>query len=125
MERKQRILIFDDERDGLEIYTKVLSNKGYEVFTRAHCLDCLDVVGFFHPDVIFMDHNMPGKCGLEATAALKSHAEFRQIPVIYFSSNDELEKLARKAGADAYLPKPCNMKMMEDAIQQAINMNHH
>ncbi|RYD55342.1 MAG: response regulator [Sphingobacteriales bacterium] len=124
MTPKTRILIFDDDRDSVTIYSKVLDRKGYEVVTRAHCLDCLEVVGFFHPDVIFMDHNMPGKCGLEAVASLKSHAEFRSIPIVYFSSSAELERLARKAGADAYLQKPCTMTTFEKAIQTAISISH-
>lgn len=124
MAPKTRILIFDDDRDSVSLYTKILQERGYEVFTRNHCLDCLEVVGFFHPEVIFMDHNMPGKCGLEAVAALKAHAEFRAIPIVYFSSSDELDKLARKAGADAYLQKPCSIKTFERAIHNALSINH-
>lgn len=124
MIRKQRILIFDDDRDSVLLYSKILKEKGYEIYTRAHCLDCTEVVGFFHPDVIFMDHNMPGKCGLEAVAALKSHAEYRNIPIVYFSSSDELDKLARKAGADAFLQKPCTIKTFENAIHNALELKH-
>ena len=121
MTQKTRILIFDDDRDSVGIYSKVLQSKGYDVFTRAHCLDCIEVVGFFHPDVIFMDHNMPGKCGLEAVASLKSHAEFRSIPIVYFSANNDIKALAQEAGADAFLAKPFDLEELEKVIEKLMD----
>ena len=68
--------------------------------------DLATAVETFRPGLIFLEHDMRGICGTDLTQMLKSHLEFKKIPVIYFSHLDDIIRLAKQAGADGYLRKP-------------------
>lgn len=105
----KRILLIDDDLDHLLTCNLLLRDKGYEVLTLDGCEEMdefMDAVETFKPNLIFLEHDMRGICGMDLTRMLKSHAIFRGIPVIYFSGRDDIVRLARSAGADSYLKKP-------------------
>ena len=88
MESIKRVLLIDDDLDHLLICNLLLRRKGYEVLTLAGCEnmeELTEAVRTFRPDLIFLEHDMRGICGMELTQMLKSHSEFKKIPVIYFS----------------------------------------
>jgi CheY-like chemotaxis protein len=79
------------------------------VMTLAGCenmKELEDAVDAFRPDLVFMDHDMRGICGMDLTRMLKAHPTFASIPVIYFSGRDDIVGLAKQAGADGYFGKP-------------------
>jgi len=109
MVQPKRILLIDDDYDHLLTCSLILQRRGYEVLTLAGCEKMEELsaaVGTFKPGLIFMEHNMRGICGMDLTQMLKSHSEFKKIPVIYFSHRDDITQLAKQAGADGYLRKP-------------------
>ena len=59
------------------------------------------------PDVIFMDHLMPGMDGFQAIAAIKGNPDTAMIPVVMYTSQEgELYvSQARALGAVGVLPK--------------------
>jgi CheY-like chemotaxis protein len=118
MSGKARILIFDDDPDILELCTIILSGRGYEVHTEQSCRTLLDTVASVSPDLIFMDNWIPDTGGIEATRSLKAHSRFRQIPVIYFSANNDVPQLAAQAGADDYINKPFDILGLEEVISR-------
>ena len=113
---EKRILICDDDSDILSICTYILEEQGWEVHTRTHCNNILDVIGEIKPQVILMDNWIPETGGIKATQAIKSVEEFRNIPVIYFSANNDIKSLAEQAGADTYLAKPFDIDELERVI---------
>ena len=109
MEQTKRILLIDDDYDHLLTCSLILQRRGYAVLTLAGCENMEDLataVETFRPGLIFLEHDMRGICGTDLTQMLKSHLEFKKIPVIYFSHLDDIIRLAKKAGADGYLRKP-------------------
>jgi two-component system cell cycle response regulator DivK len=102
----QRILIIDDEPETLELCTFLLRRKGYEVMAHSGCDNLFAIVEEFSPHLIFMDHNMPHLCGTDAIQLLKSQTNFKHIPIILFSAENNIEQLAKEAGADSWLKKP-------------------
>ena len=67
----------------------------------------LDYLNDKRPDVIFMDHMMPGMDGLEAVSAIKNNPDTATIPIMmYTSQKGELYVgQARALGAVGVLPK--------------------
>lgn len=101
-----RVLCIDDEPDHLQISKTILQRSGYEVLTLSDCRNLMDAVREFRPVLIFLDHNMPQMTGTVATKMLKADASTRHIPIIYFTSDNNIESLASAAGADGWIRKP-------------------
>lgn len=117
----KRILLIDDDLDHLLICNIVLRRKGYEVLTLAGCEkmeELEEAVGTFRPELIFLEHDMRGICGMDLIRMLKSHSEFKKIPVIYFSGRDDIVQLAKQAGADNYLRKPFVVDGLIDMVRR-------
>jgi DNA-binding NtrC family response regulator len=113
---EKRILICDDDADILSICTYILEEQGWEVHCRTHCNGILDVIREIQPQVILMDNWIPETGGIKATQSIKAVDEFRNIPVIYFSANNDIKSLAEQAGADTFLAKPFDIDELERVI---------
>lgn len=116
MNSQGKIILIDDDPDHQHLLGKMLRNKGYRVHNLLGCgslQGMMDAVLLFQPDLIFMDHSMPQVCGIEATRTLRSYPVTKNIPVIYFSGEDDIEVLSEKAGADAFLRKSFKPQEMQ------------
>lgn len=114
----KKVFVFDDNVDILELCTIILEDAGYEIKTSSTSNNIIDQVLTFTPDIIFMDNWLPDVGGIEATRALKAHAVLKDIPVIYFSANNDVKSLADQAGADGYLSKPFDIEELEKIISK-------
>ena len=115
----KRVLVCDDEQDILDIIEFVLVDAGWEVVTTTHVNNILDQVEEAHPSVILMDNWIPGTGGIAATRAIKSHPQFKEIPVVYITANNDITYLADQAGADFALPKPFDLDLLEKVVADA------
>jgi CheY-like chemotaxis protein len=116
MTQPKKVLIFDDDSNILELCSIILMDSGYHVETSETSHDIIEKVTLLRPDVILMDNWIPEIGGIKATQLLKQHDEFKNIPVIYFSANNDIHVLAEAAGADAYLPKPFDLVELENIV---------
>lgn len=114
----KRILIFDDDIDILSICSYILEELGWEVHTSTNCNNIVEKVRNVTPDVILMDNWIPDTGGIVATQTLKNDKELKNIPVIYFSANNDIQSLAKQAGADSYLEKPFDIEELENIINR-------
>lgn len=115
-----RIAIFDDDEEILAICRFILEDKGWEVFTFVDCNEITGKVSSVSPDVILMDNWIPDEGGVIATRKLKKDEHLKNIPVIYFSANSDIELLASHAGAESYLAKPFDIEELERYINIAV-----
>jgi two-component system cell cycle response regulator DivK len=116
MAEQKKVFIFDDNADILELCTIILEDAGYEIKTSSTSNNIISQVTAYTPDIIFMDNWLPDIGGIDATRELKSHEKLKNIPVIYFSANNDVMLLADQAGADGYLSKPFDIHELEDII---------
>ncbi|SHK63601.1 response regulator [Epilithonimonas mollis] len=117
---KKKILIFDDDTTLLELISIIFEDGGYEVDISQTSHNILEKVSEFHPDIILMDNWIPNIGGIEATKLLKSKEEFRNIPVIYVTANNDIEALAASAKADDYVAKPFDLDDLERKVAKYI-----
>jgi two-component system cell cycle response regulator DivK len=115
----KRVLVCDDDVNISEIVALVLTDADWEVYTIPDCNDMIEKIETINPSVIFMDHKIPDEGGIVATQIIKSHPEYREIPVIYFTASQDIDALAEKAGADYILQKPFNIKQLEETVSKA------
>jgi CheY-like chemotaxis protein len=116
--KKASVLICDDDQDILEVTRTVLELKGFHVNTLSDCNDIVQVVNSLRPGLILMDLWIPDVGGAMATRLLKSEEDTRNIPVVLFSANNNIEKVAVECGADDFLRKPYDIKDLENKVEQ-------
>ncbi|MET3036861.1 response regulator [Chryseobacterium sp. NRRL B-14859] len=117
---KKKILIFDDDAAILEVVTIIFEENGYDVKISETSHDILEKVAEYKPDVILMDNWIPKIGGVEATRLLKNSEEFKHIPVIYVTANNDIVALASEARADDYVSKPFNLDDLEEMVEKHI-----
>ncbi len=120
----KKIVIFDDDEDILSICSYVLEEQGWEVHAFTDCNNVAEKVSAIHPDVILMDNWIPDAGGIVATQTLKNDNRLKNIPVIYFSANSDIQLLASNAGAESYLAKPFDLQQLEQVIDSVLVNNN-
>jgi CheY-like chemotaxis protein len=103
----KRALIVDDSRSARVILSRMLEGYGLQVDTSESAEQALEFLRQGRPDVIFMDHLMPGMDGFQAIQAIKGNPDTATIPVVMYTSQEgELYvSQARALGAVGVLPK--------------------
>lgn len=116
----KKIIIFDDDEDILSICSYILEEQGWEVHTYTDCNNITEKVLSILPDVILMDNWIPDAGGIIATQTLKKSDALKNIPVVYFSANSDIQILADHAGAQTYLAKPFDLEELERVINKVL-----
>lgn len=100
-------LIVDDSRTARVVLKRMLENHALDVDTAESAEIALDYLNDHRPDVIFMDHMMPGMDGLEAVSAIKNNPDTATIPIMMYTSQkgEVYVGQARALGAVGVLPK--------------------
>ena len=100
-------LIVDDSRTARAVLRRILETHNIDVDTAESAEAALDYLAEYRPDVIFMDHMMPGMDGFEAVSAIKKNPRTATIPIMMYTSKkgDVYVGQARALGAVGVLPK--------------------
>ena len=112
---RARVLIADDETAVREVLRNFLTRQGYLVSAVETGREALDAVTTFQPDVIVVDMVMPGLSGVDVLAALRRAGV--HVPVILISAHDVRDV---GEGFFAVLVKPFNLRMLADAVANAV-----
>ncbi len=123
MSRPKRILLIDDDVDHLSLCKLILQRNSYEVAILSDHTLLMETLLTFNPDLIFVDHNMRDITGNEITKMIKSNSSSKRIPVVYFSSCDDIEIRAKEAGADGYISKPFEFPSLLDISKKYLGKN--
>jgi CheY-like chemotaxis protein len=110
--RYKNILLIDDDDDDQEIFLSAVE----ELSGSVHCIalsgatDALQKLTskILHPDVIFLDLNMPIMNGQQFLVEIKKNEELKNIPVIIFSTTSHCTTIqhTKKLGAFDFITKP-------------------
>ena len=103
----KRALIVDDSKSARLFLARVLEKYDIDVDSAENAEAAIDYLGSNRPDVIFMDHLMPGMDGLQAVRAIKNDPRTATIPIMMYTSQEGEVYLgqARALGALGVLPK--------------------
>jgi len=100
-------LVVDDSKTARVTLKRMLEKQSIDADTVDSAQMAIDYLVEKTPDVIFMDHMMPGMDGLQAVEAIKSNPETATIPIMMYTSKegDLYVSQARALGAIGILPK--------------------
>lgn len=103
-------LVVDDSRSARMMLQRLLSKINVQAEAVESAEEALKYLERQQPDVIFMDHMMPGMDGLEATQLIKSNPLTAAIPTIMYTSKEgrEYQEIALSHGAQGVLAKPAS-----------------
>ena len=103
----KRALIVDDSKSARLFLARVLEKYDIDVDSAETAEAAIDYLSANRPDVIFMDHLMPGMDGLQAVHAIKNDPRTATIPIMMYTSQEGELYLgqARALGAFGVLPK--------------------
>jgi len=119
-EEKYSILFIEDNLELLEFLSDKFRDQ-YNVFTsdgKEAIKSVLEIV----PDIIVCDLNLPEKDGFEICEILKRDLRTSHIPTIILTALDNQEShiKALQSGADLYLTKPFNLRMLTQSINSLL-----
>ncbi|NEQ54461.1 MAG: response regulator [Leptolyngbya sp. SIO3F4] len=132
---KAALLVVEDSDEDFEVLQifmedMAVKNPIYRCTTGDKALDFLyrnqnqGAVGSLPlPSMILLDLNLPGTDGREILERLKQDEEFREIPIVIFTTNSDPRdiKFCYKKGANGYLIKPVGTERFEKAIQAFVD----
>jgi len=119
-------LLVDDSKSARFALRKLLERNGLRVDIAENAEQALGYLNDNRPDVIFMDHFMPGMDGFEAVKILKNQPGTASIPVVMCTSKDGDAYMAeaQAIGAVDILSKPAtpgSLEIVLDKLCQAAN----
>jgi CheY-like chemotaxis protein len=88
--------------------TYILSEEGCEIISSSDS-SIIKQLQTINPAMVFMDNRLTDGFGRDFCRQIKSDPETSRFPVVLFSANMDLEKIASDSWADAYLAKPFDM----------------
>ena len=121
----KKIVVIDDCNLTRAIISDMLQEAGYVVATADSGMSAnIHIYTTPPPDLIIIDVEMPQLKGDFKVKLLKKRKESANIPILLISAKSEsvLNKLAHDSGADGYLSKPLDKKVVLATIGSVLNL---
>lgn len=121
----KRVLLVDDEPKLVLLMEARLKVNGYEVLTANNGQTALEVAKKEKPDLIILDLMLPQMDGYKVCALLKKDMRYAKIPIIMFTARAQQEdiRLGEEVGADAYITKPFEPKILLSKMEELLGRN--
>lgn len=111
-------LVVDDSKSARFALRRYLEGHQYQVETAGSAEEALSFLNQHRPDVIFLDHIMPGADGFVALREIKAHPHLVHIPVVICSSSEgaDFRSQAVSRGAAGVLQKPPSPEQLRQVL---------
>ncbi len=119
-----RILLVDDDRELTAMLAEYLEGDGFQVSVAHTGDDGLARARSGSFDALVLDVMLPGRDGFEVLRALRhNHA----VPVLMLTARgDDVDTVVGlELGADDYLPKPCNPRVLVARLRALLRRGRH
>ena len=124
-----KVLLADDNPVNLDLTTRLLTKRGYEVVTVTNGQEAVDRFLESVFDVILMDLEMPVMSGIEAARQIRAKERATAVdtppytPIIAMTAHDqEAQKTScLVVGMDGFITKPIDIKSIHQTIQEIVD----
>jgi len=115
------VLSVDDSLISQQMIKRALDSS-YRVLLADNAVDALSVIYQEPIKALLLDISMPGIDGFELCRTVRSLPQFTSLPLIMVTSRDTQQdrEEARRAGATAYLTKPCDADRLKTVIAKLL-----
>jgi len=116
----KRILIADDNPDGLQSLALLMKLAEHEVATATNGLDACEKARNFRPDLVLLDIGMPKLNGYEAAERILAETPGRKPLLIAITGRGQQEDKIKslRAGFAAHLVKPVTLEQLSDILRR-------
>jgi len=116
-----KLLIVDDEKDMVWLFSNIFKENGYEVFGCHDGSNALKWVRKIKPGVVLLDYNLPDMNGLQLLKKLHlvGRDHIKGIIMASGTSDPEVKKEAIKSGVFGYLSKPVDLERLLKMVKEA------
>lgn len=121
------ILIADDDKDDVRLITEALQ----DIMPSCNCIQTKDGIATLHfiktnvhPDLVFLDLNMPLKNGINCLKEIYNEKLLPDTPIVIYSTSKDVSDTdeSYKYGAKFYIVKPASFTELKRIIKRAISI---
>lgn len=120
-----KLLIVDDDEQGLRVLEALLRSQGYNVVTARNGAEAIEKAHTDPPDLIVSDILMPVMDGFTLCRQWKQDTQLKHIPFVFYTATftDPRDKgVALKLGVERFILKPTEpilfLKILEEVIDE-------
>lgn len=119
------ILVVDDTLANRRLYGTILRKSGFDVVTAQGGAQALQLISEQLPSLVVLDYMMPDVDGIEVLKHLRAEPRTAGLPVVMLTASAEPDHIdaALAAGANDYITKPVNGKLLVNRLQAMIRAN--
>lgn len=122
-DKKEKILIVDDEADSVQFLEKILRRRNYEVIATTKGVEAVALAKKHLPDIAILDIVMPDMEGSDVAAAIREYSPLAAIPIIFLSGmiackEDQVHKDV--PGKQYIMAKPITAEEIVKVIEKAL-----
>lgn len=115
-----KILLIDDDKFLLDMYSMKFKKAGLEIDTSSNSLSALDKIRSNKYDIVLMDIIMPGMDGLELLKKIRDEKLISESTIIMLTNQaDDFEK-AKELGVDGYIIKATTIP--SEVVEQVLTV---
>ncbi len=125
LQRPERLLIVEDDGFSQQLIELYLRRAGFHDLTSAgDGRIALDLAKAERFDLVLLDLNLPRVSGLDVLRRLKRDGLLTDTPVIVISSMTNMDEIVQclDLGAEGYLPKPFNVRLLDERVSACLEM---
>ncbi|ACK68208.1 response regulator receiver protein [Rippkaea orientalis PCC 8801] len=117
------ILVVEDTQSERQLISALLNYAG---FTTAAACSAEDAWNWLDtnplPDLILLDIIMPGETGLDLCRKIRSHPQWKEVPILFCSSKaEEFDRFwALRQGGSDYITKPFAPQQFLDTVSRYV-----
>ena len=114
------LMVEDDMFNRLLLVSLLSKYSNVTVIEAKNGIEALDKLNEHKIDIILLDIHMPEMDGFETLHHIHNNKEIAHIPVMILSSDEVEEKKSLELGATAFIPKPFDLKALEQQIYEVL-----
>ena len=126
-EPKASILVVDDNPDNRDLLVRHIQRQKHAAVTAENGEEALRLLKGQPFDLVLLDIMMPGMSGFDVLEHMKRDPQLETLPVVVVSALSELDNVEKclLLGADDYLVKPINAKLLKARITNCLDKKRH
>jgi DNA-binding response OmpR family regulator len=117
MKKKKKVLVIDDEMDLCALIKLAFTRENFLVDCASNLAEAGTMLRL-HPDIVFLDNNLPDGLGIEYFHSHPDSFDDSYIVMMTADMNPRARALAKDEGIDEFIQKPFSMKSMKEIMKR-------